>query len=183
MQSERVGSHVYRIPAQASEFEEFGREDDEIALDQDSGSGRRLFPSVAFLVGMAVLGVTLALIWRNVDGHLWSNMQLWPTFSAQPTQSTSNSGFEQQIARLVQEVDALKKEVDALKKNVSELGAGQQQIAAGIASLQASRQSAYGYGNPAVLMYPIAAAQRPGSPTSPKQTPTARARSEAQEAR
>ena len=162
MQSERFASRVHRIPTRASEFEEFGREDDEIALDQDSGSGRRLFPSVAFFVGMAVLGVTLALIWRIVDGHLWSNMQLWPTFGAQPAQSTSNSGFEQQIARLVQEVDAL-------KKDVSELGAGQQQIAAGIASLQASRQPAYWYGNPAVLMYPMAAAQRPGSLARPKQ--------------
>jgi len=154
----------------ASVDEEFGREDDEVALDQDSGRGRRFFPSVVFLVSIAALGVALAFIWRSFDGHRWSNMQLWP--NAQPAQSASNSGSEQQIASLVQELDAL-------KKNVSELGAAQQQIAAGIASLQARQQVVYWYSNPADLMYPTAAAQRPGSLAPP----TARARSEIQDAR
>jgi hypothetical protein len=176
MQSERFTPRVHLIPTLASDNEEFGREDDEVALDQDSGRNRRLFPSGVFLLSMAALGVTLALIWRNVDGYRWSNVQLWPTFSAQPAQSTSNSELEQQIARLVQEVDAL-------KKNVSELGAGQQQIAARIASLQASQRAVYWYGSPVDLMYPLAAAQRPGSLAPPKQSPTARARPEAQEAR
>jgi hypothetical protein len=156
MQSEPFTPRMRLIPTQASDKEEFGREDDEVALDQDSGRDRRLFPSGVFLLSMAALGVALAFIWRSVDDLRWSNMQLWPTFSAPPAQSTSNSESQQQTARIVQELDALKKEV-------SELVAGQRQIAAGIASLQASQQAVYWYGNPAVLMYPITAAQRPGS--------------------
>jgi hypothetical protein len=134
--------------------------------------GADAFSLRLFFWSVYALGVALAFIWRSFDGHRWSHMQPWPNFNAQSAQSASNSGSEQQIASLVQELDAL-------KKNVSELGAVQQQIAAGIASLQARQQVVYWYSNPADLMYPTAAAQRPGSLAPP----TARARSEIHDAR
>jgi hypothetical protein len=162
MQSERFTARVRLISTPASDNEEFGREDDEVAIHQEKGRDRRLFPSGIFLVSMAALGVALAFLWRNVEDLRWSNIQLWPTFSASPAQSTNNSESEQQIARLVQEVDAL-------KKNVSELVAGQRQIAAGIASVQATQQAVYWHSNPAALIYPMAAAQRPRSLASPRQ--------------
>ena len=182
MQSERFPSRVHPSPPLASVDEELGREDEElggedneVARDPEARGGGRLLPSVGFLLGAAVLGVMLALIWRNVDGQRWSDMWLWPALSAQPAQSASNSGSEQQIAQVVQELDAL-------KKDVSELRAAQQQIAAGMESLKANQQAVYWYDNRAVLMYPIAA-QMPSRLASPRQTPTARVRSEAQDAR
>jgi hypothetical protein len=162
--------------------DEFGREDNEIALDHDSEKSRRILPSVGFLLGMAVLGVILALVWRSPQ--LSSYAQWWPGAGAQPSQSARNFGSEEQIGQVV-------RELDTLKKNFVDLLAAQQRMMASIESLQAGQQdlqrrssfqAAHWYSDRSVLMFRTPATHNSGAITSPKQTPTIRARTGAQDA-
>jgi hypothetical protein len=168
--------------------DEFGRENNEIALDLDSEKSRRILPSVGFLLGMAVLGVILAFVWRSPQ--LWSGSQLssyaqwWPGGGAQPSQSARNFGSEEQIGQVV-------RELDTLKKNFVDLVAAHQQMIASIETLQAGQQdlqqrfsfqAAHWYSDRSVLMFRTPATHNSGAVTSPKPTPTIRARTGAQDA-
>jgi TolA-binding protein len=164
--------------------EDVGPDEPHLALDTMSeGEPRSLRPvrAVALWLSMAVLGVILAFVWRYVGAPLWPDTQGWLAFAAGST-STGSNRAEDQFGRIVGELDALKKKID-------ELNVSQQQTAAQVTSLQtaqqelqrrvSSSQGARWYSNFDVLNYPIPAARK--SAAAPKQTPTARAPSEAQD--
>jgi hypothetical protein len=141
-------------------------------MGQDLEKDGRLFPSARSLLGIAILGVILALLWRNLDPQLWAE-RLWSGPIAQPSEVASTPASGDQLGHL-------ERELNALKKNVSELATAQQQIAASIAALQtqqelqrrSSFQASFWYSNPAALMSQIAPAQ------DGNQKPTVRARPE-----
>ena len=87
-----------------------------------------------FVLGSIAAGVALALAWhysglRERAGDLsWSS-----TLAASPAQGASKPEAEDQLARIL-------RELDALKKSVSDLSTGQQQIRGTVAALQASQQ-------------------------------------------
>ena len=87
-----------------------------------------------FVLGSIAAGAVLALAWhysglRERAGDLsWSS-----TLAASPAQGASKPGAEDQLARIL-------RELDALKKSVSDLSTGQQQIRGTVAALQASQQ-------------------------------------------
>ena len=173
MQPEQFASREELIPTLASFDEEFGRE--EVAPAAEGERRGRLLHSIGHLLGCAVLGIVLAVTWRNFDRQLWSDMRFWPGFGAQSTPGASNPESAEQFTRLVRELETLNKEV-------GELRVAQQQAAASIAALQVGQQelrsfqAASWYSNPAVLMFRIATMQEG------KQTPTVRARSETRDA-
>ena len=147
-----------QIPAGDSLDEEFGPDDDEVALDQYELEPHR--GSLRFswaLFGTAFLGVVLALIWHSIDRQQWSADQLVPSFTAQGTGTANTTPSAEQVT-----------ELDTLKKTIAELRASQQQMAATIAALQADQQqlqqwsslkSAYWYSEPNMLMRHIVTAQ------------------------
>ena len=168
MQSEAFASRPRLIPTPDQEFR---REDHRFPLDPDGEKGGRLFPSAWSLLGVAVLGVVLALLWRNFDPQPWA-ARLWSGPSAQPSELASNAGPGDQLGRV-------EHELDALKKNVSELDATQRQITASIAALQAQqelqrRSASYWYSDPAALMSQIAPAQDRGHKTMVRGLPETR---------
>lgn len=160
MQSEPFGSHQQIVPPLRSSEDESWQEVHKVALDSDAQKGR-LFPSAGALLAMAVLGVVVALFWRNFDPQQWE-ARLWSGPSAQTSKVAGGPGSADQL-------DHLTREVDALKKDIRELGAAQQQITASIAALQAQQESqrkssflaSYWYPGPATfLISPGTPAQR-----------------------
>jgi LPS O-antigen subunit length determinant protein (WzzB/FepE family) len=153
----------------STDFKALASEVEEIELE----TPRRLWPFVWGLLGMAFLGVVLALIWHNIDPQRWSATQLLPSFAAQPTATTGTAGSAEQAA-----------ELDTLKKAIDELRASQRQMAFSIAALQVAQQelqqrssfkSTYWYSEPDILMRRIVTAQA-------KQKSTPRPRSETRDA-
>ena len=147
------------------------------SLDVFDLFARRLHGSA--WLGMAMLGVVLAVAWRNFGAELWSDSQRW--LATATASSNGTSTVETQVGRIAGDLDAL-------KKNIDELRAAQQQTAANVMSLQtgqqelhrrvSSSQGARWYSNFDVLNYPTLAARKAAA--APKQTPTARSPSEAQ---
>jgi len=162
------------IPAFAPLVEEFGREDDEVALQPYELEPHRVsLLSGWALFGTAFLGVVLALIWHSIDPQHWSAAQLLPSFTAQGRGTASTAPSAEQVT-----------ELDMLKKAIGELRGTQQQMAATIAALQADQQQlqqrsslkwTYWYSEPNMLMPHIVTAQ-------PRQQSITQARSEMQDA-
>jgi hypothetical protein len=174
------------LPTAAPTDEEFGEfESEEIGLEQpyDEEEPRRFHP-IALWFGMAVLGVVLAVAWRSFGAQRWFDSQRWLT-SAAASSSSGTSPVEKQL-------ESIATDLEALKKNMDELRVAQQQTAANVMSLQAGQQElqrrlssfqgAHWYSDFAVLTYPTAAAKKPAAAAPPKQMPTARVPSEAQDA-
>jgi hypothetical protein len=127
------------------------------AFDQEFGGDpvailrarRRRFgtrPIIGLLLGLLIIGVPV-LAWFNAD-ELRASMQL-----ASLPASASRDAPDEQVERLMREIDALKQEVSDLTK-------AHQQAAEHIASLQAAEQEArsspppaYWYSDPAALSF------------------------------
>jgi hypothetical protein len=173
VRSGRLDPHVPMIAASIDE--EFGT-DENVEHSYDEEPPRR-FRSVGLWLGMAVLGVILAIIWQT---SLWSDAQRWLALAAGPASGTGNP-VEEQLGRIIGELNVM-------KKNMDELRAAQQQTAANVISLQATQQElqqrvssfqrVHWYADLAALTYPTAGARK--STAAPM--PTARVPSEAQDA-
>jgi hypothetical protein len=86
-----------------------------------------------FVLGSIAIGVALALAWHYSGLRERAGDLSWPTLAASPAQGASKRGAEDQLARIL-------RELDALKKSVNDLSTGQQQIRGTVAALQASQQ-------------------------------------------
>jgi hypothetical protein len=133
--------------------EEFGREP--VAVLRGHRRRRLRFSTVLGAVLGAAIITALAWPWISADGRLRSEIE-----ALMPAAGTRDAADEQ-INRLVREVDVLKKEVADLTEE-------RQQAAERIASLEAAEQeprelspSAYWYSNLAALNYGMAAPPRP----------------------
>jgi hypothetical protein len=168
--------------------EEVGSDEADLSLDnaiEEEPGHFRPFRAVALWLSMAVLGVVLALVWRNIGAQVWSDTQRWLAFAAGSASRTS-SPVEEQLGRIAGDLDALKRHMD-------ELRAAQQQTAANVTFLQAGEQElrqrmssfpgTHWYSDFAILTYRTAAEKKPAAAASPKLMPTARLPSEGQEAR
>ena len=122
----------------------------------------------AFVLSMVAIGTGLALVWHYSGLRRWSGELAWPAFAAAAPKSASQP--EEQLARIV-------RELDALKKSISDFGAGQQQITASIAALQAGQQElrqrissiqagSHWYSDPAALKLRFAIRQKPAAVAS-----------------
>jgi hypothetical protein len=210
MQRQRFTLHGYPLPlSRHSEFsrshqessrarqvpDDLGPTGQEVAYEEEPDDQERkqtyepsarllpAFRSVFFVLGSAVLGIVLAFVWRYTDVQQWSTAQWWPAFAAQSTKSESKQGPEEQLMRIIGELEAL-------KKITSDLGAAQQQTGSIIASLQASQQDLqkrassaqagpHWYSDPALLMLkPRASAPTKSITGAPPQPSAPRARAE-----
>jgi hypothetical protein len=191
--SERFESRLALLPTARSidkEFEvdeEFGPEMTDLSLDnaiEEEPRHFRPFRVVALWLSMAALGVVLALVWRNIGTQAWSDTQRWLAFAASSASSKS-SPVEEQLGRIV-------RDLDGLKKNMDELRAVQQQTAANVTFLQAGEQElrqrmssfsgTHWYSDLGILIYRTAAEKKPAAAASPKLMPTARVQSATQSA-
>jgi hypothetical protein len=166
-----------RYPTVGSLDREFVRDDDEFALaeyDESEGeAGRQWLPSLWLLLGMAVLGVVLALIWHNVKPKL--------SFASLSTQTISTAG-----------PPGLVQDVEALKRMVTEVRESQQQLEAKAAALEvaqrhmqqelSSHSAAKWYSDTTMLMYRTSTAQQPKPSSSPKPRATPQSQSDPQNA-
>jgi hypothetical protein len=191
--SERFESHLALLPtARSMESgidDEFGPESSDLSRDHTSEEEPvpfRPLRAAALWLSMAVLGIMLALVWRNVGAQVWSDAQRWLASAAGSTSSKS-SPVEEQLGRIV-------RELDVIKKNLDELRAAQQQTAANVTFLQAGEEElrqrvssfprAHWYSDLGILTtYRTAAEKKLAAAASLKLMPTARLPSEAQEAR
>jgi hypothetical protein len=175
----RSGRLEPHVPLTAPSFdEEFGK-DENVEHSYDEEPQRRS-RSVGFWLGMAVLGVILAVVWQT---SLWPDAQRWLARAAGLAAGPGNP-VEEQLGRIAEELDAL-------KKNMDEFRAAQQQTAANVTLLQANQrelqqhissfQRAPWYADLAALTYATAAAKKAAAAASPKQMPSAPGPSEAQD--
>lgn len=86
-----------------------------------------------FVLGSIAAGAVLALAWHHSGLRERAGDLSWPTLAASPAQGASKPGAEDQLARIL-------RELDALKKSVGDLSTGQHQIRGTVAALQASQQ-------------------------------------------
>ena len=86
-----------------------------------------------FVLGSIAVGAVLALAWHYSGLRERVGDLSWSTLAASPDQGASKPGAEDQLARIL-------RELDALKQSVSDLSTGQQQIRGSVAALQASQQ-------------------------------------------
>jgi hypothetical protein len=113
-------------------------DDDDAWSDQESphGQGRgttfRHSPA-GFVLAMIATGTTLAFVWHFADVPRWSIPPFWTALAAPSATSTDKPTSEDQLSRII-------RELDALKNSLNELSTSQRQIAAGIAGLQANQQ-------------------------------------------
>ncbi len=153
VRSGRVEPHVPLVAASIDEH--FGM-DENVENSYDDEPPRR-FRSVGLWLGMAVLGVILAVVWQT---SLWSDAKRWLALAAGPA---SGNPLEEQLSRITGELDVL-------KRNMDEFRAAQQQTTANVASLQATQQEfqqrasslqgAAWYADLASLTYPTPAAKK-----------------------
>jgi hypothetical protein len=143
---------VTQMPRLDAFDEEFGREP--VAVLRGHRRRRLRFSTLLGAVIGAAIITALAWPWISADGRLRSEVQaLMPA-------AGNRDAADEQVNRLVREVDALKKEVADLTEE-------RQQAAERIASLEAAEQepgdhppSAYWYSNLAALNYGMAASPR-----------------------
>src|SRR4029450_11498461 len=95
VRSGRLDPHVPMIATSIDE--EFGT-DENVEHSYDEEPSRR-FRSVGLWLGMAVLGVILAIIWQT---SLWSDAQRWLA-AAGPPSGTGNP-VEEQLGRIIGEL-------------------------------------------------------------------------------
>ena len=86
-----------------------------------------------FVLGSIAAGAMLALTWHHSGLRERAGDLSWPILAASPAQGASKAEAEDQLARIL-------RELDALKKSVTDLSTGQQQIKGTVAALQASQQ-------------------------------------------
>jgi hypothetical protein len=192
MRSERFESRAPLLPRAASidkHFgldEEFGPKETDVPLDhikEEEPVRFRLFGVVGLWLGMAVLGVVLALLWRSIGAQLWSDTQTWfaaassAIASSAASSPSASSPVEEQLGRIARDLDALKKNIDELRAahqqtvtNVTSLQAAQQDLQRRVSSFQSPRW----YSDLAPLTHPTAPAKKPAVVAAPKRVPTAR---------
>jgi hypothetical protein len=204
MRSERFDSRPPLLPRAATIDKHFGLDEEsgpketDLPLDhieKDEPVRFKPFRIAALWLGMAVLGVVLALVWRSVGAQLWSDTQEWLSFAAPSSSSASSAALspspnsaplspsassliEEQLGRIARDLDALKKNIDELRAaqqqnvtNVTSLHAAQQELQRRLSSFQSPRW----YSDLAPLTHPPAPAKKPAAVAAPKRVPTARA--------
>jgi len=164
-----TGSVVSEMPRLDAFDEEFGREP--VAIRRGQRRRRWRFP-LLMAVAVGAAGVALAWPWMSADGGLRSEVQ------ALLAPARGGESSDQQVQRLMQQVESLRKEVDDLTQ-------GRQEAAERIASLEAAEQdshpsSTYWYSDLAALNYSSpfpprqAAAAPPPATGSTRRSATAR---------
>jgi hypothetical protein len=138
------------------------------------GRIRGLVRSTSFAVCMVVIGSSLAMAWEYSGLRAASASLAWPDIASVWAPGPSQPQPEDQLARLV-------RELETLKKGVSELSVGMQQLAASNAALQAGQHelrqrlsslppNSHWYSDPVALRLRFSLPHRPATPA-----PTARA--------
>ncbi len=139
---------------------------------------RRLWTFAAVAVGAGALAA-LALAWSTVDGRL----RLEPQSMGASPQNAGREAADEEIDRLLRQVDTLKSEI-------GELTQARQQAADTIAALTAAQEEArsrvpppaYWYSNPAALSLGVASRPETGAAAPPSRRP-ATARRESRDVR
>jgi hypothetical protein len=128
--------------------EEFGQDPVAVLRAQRRKTRSRLLTLVAVALGAGVIGA-LALAWPSADGRLRLELQ-----------SVATSPRNADRAGPDQEIDRLLRQIDALKNDVKELTEAQHQAAYTIAAMKAAEQDLrshapppYWYSNPAALNF------------------------------
>jgi hypothetical protein len=157
--------------------EEFGQDPAAILRGQRRKTRLRLLTLLGVVVGAGVIGA-LALAWSTADGRLRPELQS----AATSPQNADRAGPDEEIDRLL-------RQIDALKNDVNELTETQHQAAHTIAAMKATEEDLrrhvpppYWYSNPATLDLTIGKQPRPAGFAPPARRPTT-ARSESRDLR
>jgi hypothetical protein len=157
--------------------EEFGQDPAAILRGQRRKTRLRLLTLLGVVVGAGVIGA-LALAWSTADGRLRPELQS----AATSPRNADRAGPDEEIDRLL-------RQIDALKNDVNELTETQHQAAHTIAAMKAAEEDLrrhvpppYWYSNPTTLDLTIGKQPRPAGFAPPPRRP-ATARSESRDLR
>ena len=159
--------HAAELPRLDAFDEEFGQDPVAILRAQRRRIRTRIWMLVAVAIGAATVGA-LALAWSTTGGRLRLDLQSAPTTLQSANREAPND-----------DVDRLLRQVDALKTEIRELTQVQQQAAEAIATLKAAARdvpspapAAHWYSNPAALTFGIEGQSQPTRVVLPPRRPT-----------